>query len=366
MFKKLFFCCALLSTVTLICINISALSVSAEHAVLVEANSGDIIYSKSANVRAPMASTTKIMTAILAIENATLDELVKIPIEAVGIEGSSVYLQKGEVFTVSDLLYAVLLQSANDASVALAIHVGGNVESFVEMMNSKACQLGLTDTHFTNPHGLDDPEHYTTANELAIIARYAMQNSMFREFVSTKSITISTENCTRTLANHNKLLRMYDGTIGIKTGFTRKSGRCLVSCAQQNGVMLIAVTLNAPSDWHDHKIMLDYGFNEYSSVLLAEAGDYKLLLDCVNGEQREVICSNLDSLSVSLKKEQKKNIRAVLEAKRFLFAPVKQGEIIGQIVYYIDDKKIASLDLYTVEEVSSIKYKKSIFERIFG
>ena len=364
--KKLFFCCAFLSMIFVFCINISALSVSAEHAVLIEAQSADIIYSKSENSCAPMASTTKIMTAIITIENAQLDEIVTIPPEAIGVEGSSIYLKYDEKLTVRDLLYSVLLQSANDASVALAIHTAGSIEAFANLMNEKAHELGLINTHFTNPHGLDDNEHYTTAYELAIIARYAMQNPIFKEIVSTQKAIIPSNDGSRVLVNHNKLLRMYDGIIGVKTGFTRKSGRCLVSCAEREGVMLIAVSLNAPNDWHDHRKMLDYGFNEYESIILAKPGDYKIALDCINGQKSDVLCSNLYSLSIALKKGEASKLCAVLEAKRFLFAPIDKNVPIGQIVYYIDNKRVASLDLFTIESVTNIKYKKSIFERIFG
>ncbi len=367
MLKKLFFCCAFFAIIGIMCVSISALSVSAEHAVLIEAQSGDVIYSKCENTRAPMASTTKIMTAIIVIENAELDEIVKIPLEAVGVEGSSIYLKEGEELSVRELLYALLLSSANDASVALAIHTSGDVDTFADMMNEKARELGLINTHFTNPHGLDNEEHYTTAYELAMIARYAMQNPIFREIVSTtKEIIPSSENSVRVLINHNKLLNRYEGTIGIKTGFTRKSGRCLVSCAERDGAILIAVTLNAPTDWHDHKQMLDLGFGEYESITLANVGDYTIALNCINGQSDEVLCSNLSSLSITLKRGQAENINAVLETKRFLFAPVNQGDSVGQISYYLDDEKIASVELYTIESVKNINYKKSIFERIFG
>ncbi len=365
MLKKLLFCISLLFSLAFLCMQACALEVSAKNAVLIEYESGDIIFSKNSSCRAPMASTTKIMTAIVAIENGDLDKRIKIPSEAIGVEGSSIYLQDGEELTLRELLYALLLESANDASVAIAIEIAGSVEKFAEMMNDKARELGLEDTNFTNPHGLDDESHYTTAYDLAKIARYAMQNPCFCEIVSTKKEIIPSLDGQRVLINHNKLLKSFEGAIGIKTGFTKKSGRCLVSCAERDGVRLIAVTLNAPSDWNDHAIMLGHGFNEYEHLSLADVGDYVLSLHCVNGRKDEIICGNLSALGITLKKGLSEQISARFECERFLFAPIKQGTRVGRIVYSINGDEIASLDICALERVLPIQNKKSIFERIF-
>ena len=307
------------------------------------------------------------MTALVTLENAKLDRLVVIDEKYTGIEGSSVYLKAGEVLTIRDLLYALMLESANDAATALAYEVGGSIEEFAELMNKKANEIGAYSTHFTNPHGLDDSEHYTTAYDLAKIASYAMKNPVFEEIVSTKATKILDDTeYSRLLVNHNKLLRQYDGAIGIKTGFTKKSGRCLVSCAELNGVRLICVTLNAPSDWNDHKRLLDYGFEQYESINLANAHDYNISLSVINGKKSSVLCSNRDELSITLKKGLKDDIYAVFEAEHFLYAPISRGEQIGRIVYYIKNEEIASLPIYALDSVDSIKYKKSIFERIFS
>lgn len=344
-----------------------AQGVSARHAMLIESDSGDIVYEKDAYVAAPMASTTKIMTALLAIESGKLDSTVTIPKEAVGIEGSSVYLKEGERLTLYQLVQALLLESANDAATAIAIYVGGSYDNFIEMMNVKARQLGLESTHFTNPHGLDDKEHYTTAYDLARLALYAMENPKFEEIASTKSAVIPLDkDGSRVLVNHNKLLKMYDGTIGVKTGFTKRCGRCLVSCAERDGVRLICATLNAPNDWNDHKNLLDFGFSQYESIVLAEAGDYTLSLDCICGEKGTVLCSNYDGLKVTLKKGYKDNIRAVTEYDRLLCAPIKQGDKVGRIVFYCGDEIIGECKLYAIESIKSIKYRKSILERIFN
>lgn len=367
MLKKLIFYCAIFATILLFSIYVSALDISAKSGIVIESQSGEVVYSKNDDLPLPMASTTKIMTAIVVIENSNLDEVVEITSRSVGIEGSSIYLKEGEKLSVKELLSAVLLESANDAATALAIHISDSVENFAILMNEKARQIGAINSHFTNPHGLDDEEHYTTAYDLAKIARYAMKLPVFRDIVSSVKQTIpSHDSGVRVLVNHNKLLKSYEGAIGIKTGFTKKSGRCLVSCAEREGVELIAVTLNAPNDWQDHKKMLDYGFSKYESISLAEAGDYAISLDCINGRKNSVLCTNFSPLFITLKKGESENIRAVLEAERFLFAPVKQGERVGKIVFFLDDKEIASLDIYALETVKTIKYKKSFFERIFG
>ena len=247
-----------------------ALSLSAKSATLIEASSGEIIYEKNSSVPLGMASTTKIMTALVALESGLeLEKIYKIPKEAVGIEGSSIYLKEGEELSLSDLLYALMLESANDAAVALAIITYGSIDAFVEKMNEKAASLSLNNTHFENPHGLDSELHYSSASDMAALARYALKNELFAKIVSTKSHKISGENCLpRTLVNHNKLLKIYEGASGVKTGFTRKTGRCLVSSCTRDGVSLIAVTLNAPNDWQDHKQLFDYGFSLYEAVNL--------------------------------------------------------------------------------------------------
>ena len=352
--------------VLLFCFVCSATDVSARSAYALEYESGDCIYEKNSDLKMGMASTTKIMTGILVIENLPLDKEIKISSEAVGIEGSSIYLKDGETLSVEELLYALLLESANDAAVALAIAISGSVDSFVDMMNDKAQALGLENTHFTNPHGLDNEEHYTTAKDLAVLAKYAMSNSVFCEVVSTyKKVIPLGEDGSRVLINHNKLLRTYKGALGVKTGFTKKCGRCLVSCAEIDGVKIIAVTLNAPNDWNDHAKMLDLGFSTYENIKLADAGDYTISLDVVNGEKSSLLCSNLEGLSVTLKRDDI-NITASLEANRMVSAPIKQGDLVGKIVFKNNDVEIASLDLYAIESVKGIKYKKSIFERIFG
>lgn len=240
-----------------------SLSLSAKSAALYDSSSKSFLYTKNADVRLPMASTTKIMTALVAIESCPIDKDVLISDKAIGIEGSSLYLKKGEIMPMCDLLLGLMLRSANDAAAAIAYEISGSIEAFCDKMNEKAKELGLTDTHFTNPHGLDDEEHYTTARELALIAAAALENDTFREIVSSKKSTVTnSDGEVRLLINHNKLLNMYDGAIGVKTGYTKRSGRSLVGAAERDGNSLISVTINAPDDWNDHKILLDYGFKK--------------------------------------------------------------------------------------------------------
>lgn len=340
-------------------------SVSARSAILIDADSGATLCSKDPDKRMPMASTTKIMTALVAIENGEPEKKVNVSPLAVGVEGSSVYLYEGEHLTVEDLLYATLLESANDAATAIAVEIGGSVEDFADMMNQKAAELGLKDTHFTNPHGLDDPEHYTTARELAIIAAAAMKNDKFREIVSThkKTIPLNGTEGVRLLINHNKLLKSYDGAIGVKTGYTKKSGRCLVSAAERDGLNLICVTLSAPDDWRDHKALLDYGFSAYESRLLAADGELAHILPVVGSDKEYVTLTNLGEIRATLPRSAPM-AECRIETTRFEYAPISEGEVLGRVIYTVGGKTIASAPLYASYSAESVKYKISLWERI--
>ena len=341
---------------------------SAKSAVLIEASTGRIIYSKNANQPLPMASTTKIMTALVAIEKMSVDTLVTIPREAVGIEGSSIYLYEGEVLSLAHLIYALMLESANDAAVAIAYAVAGGVDEFSDLMNKKAASLGLVNTHFKNPHGLDEEGHFTTAYELAKITSVALEDDFIREVVSTKkkNIPMRDGEGVRVLINHNKMLRSYEGAIGVKTGFTKKSGRSLVSAAERDGLRLIAVTIGAPDDWRDHTLMLDYGFACYESVTLCTDGSFEAPLWMIGGEAEYAIIRNSGSLSCVLPKSCG-DVKLTVELPRFEFAPVSQGDTVGRLVYYLDTdgKKmvIGSVPLVVAYSVESNVPKPSLWER---
>ncbi len=345
-------------------------TVSAKAAFLCRGDNQDAIYCKNADLPLPMASTTKIMTALVAIQSADPELLIETDPRAVGTEGSSIYLFEKETLTLRQLLYALLLESANDAAVAIACGIAGSVEAFADRMNETARSLGLSSTHFTNPHGLDDTDHFTTARELAIIASAAMKEPLFREIVSTKRATIphAESGGVRVLGNHNKLLSLYDGCIGVKTGFTKKSGRCLVSAAERNGVILIAVTLDAPNDWNDHTAMLDYGFSLFTSVSLCTPASVTYPLSVVGGTGDSVLLTNRESLFVTLPREHG-GITQTIEAPRFTYAEVYENDILGQAVFWCDTdgdgclEMIAQIPLYAEASISKAK-KPTLLERI--
>lgn len=358
-----------LLTVVSLCFMLSAevfaeLGLSAASAVLIDASSGRIIYEKDANSRRPMASTTKIMTALVALESGNTDRTVTVPAEACGVEGSSIYLAAGDKVTLKDLIWAVMLESANDAATAVAIEVGGSVEGFADMMNSRAAELGLSGTHFTNPHGLDDEEHYTTASDLAKLAATALENEQFREIASTYRHTITVGEKSRYLLNHNKMLKLYEGSIGVKTGYTKHCGRCLVSSAERDGVRLVAVTLNAPDDWRDHAAMLDYGFSTLESRLILAPGESTFILPCIGGEKNEIRIKNRDAFTVCLPKESEVN--ATVELPKYFWAEVNEGDEVGRIIFNCDGQYLGEVALYADETVARVRYKQSIFDKVFG
>ncbi len=335
---------------------------SAASAALLETSSGKFLYTKDAHTRRPMASTTKIMTALIAIESGDLDSLVTVGREAVGVEGSSLYLKCGETLSLRELLYGLMLQSANDAATAIALHVSGSIPAFAELMNRRAADLGLTDTHFTNPHGLHEDGHYTTAHDLAIIAAAAMENEAFFEIVSTKSHTLpATEHAdARVLVNHNKLLSRCENAIGIKTGFTKRSGRCLVGAAEKDGIRLISVTLNAPNDWNDHSALFSYGFSVTECRTLAEVGALRFSLPVVNGDSERLLCVNSEAVTAILPRSAPDPTVSV-HLPHFAAAPIRQGEVLGRVDYLLDGKVIASASLVAAAEISELLYNKGLF-----
>ena len=329
-------------------------SLSAQAALLLDAHTGRVLYAHNADTRLPMASTTKIMTALVVAECLPVNQAVCVDARAVGIEGSSIYLYAGEWLTVEQLLYALLLESANDAAVALALALDDSVEAFAARMNRKAAAMGLENTSFTNPHGLDNEAHYTTASDLARIAAAALENPTIRRIVSTKKMTIPLCNMTkpqqvvgsvaqqdttpvgtRVLLNHNKMLRYYDGAIGVKTGYTKKSGRCLVSAAERDGLTLIAVTLNAPDDWNDHTALLDYGFSAYCRVTLCERGGYRTLVPVSGGTEQYVLVASATSCAVTLPRSHAA-IRCTVQLPHLTLAPVLSGSDMGKLIFYCD------------------------------
>ena len=338
------------------------LNLSARAATLYVPEIDKFIYSNNSDQRLPMASTTKIMTALIALEECEGDEVIVIDDESVGIEGSSAYLRAGDELTMEELTYALLLQSANDAAVAIARHIGGSIEAFADIMNERAQDLGLSDTHFENPHGLDSSEHYTTAHDLAKIAAVALENPKFKEIASTYKKSFVTEERSRTYVNHNKLLNMYDGCVGVKTGFTKKSGRCLVGAAERDGLTLISVTLDAPSDWADHKNMLDYGYERLEKISFAEPSEYEYEIPVIDGVSDSVLVKNEEPASL-IREKGESDFESHVKLSRFVVAPVREGDILGEVIFTIDGKECARVNLLAAENVRK-KESKNLWERI--
>ncbi|MBQ8383007.1 MAG: D-alanyl-D-alanine carboxypeptidase [Clostridia bacterium] len=345
----------------------SLLSVSARSAVLMD-QYGQVLYAKNADERLPMASTTKIMTALVtleAMEAGEVPESVKIPAEAVGVEGSSIYLVKGEEMRLTTLLYALMLESANDAAVAIAVAVDGSVEKFAGRMNRKAVELGLDDTRFENPHGLDHETHYTTARDLAMLTVVALENETFAEIVSTVrySAPVNAEgDSVRLFVNHNRLLREYEGCIGVKTGYTKRCGRCLVSAARRDGITLVAVTLNDPNDWRDHRAMLDYGFSICAPVTAIVAGDLRYTVPVVGGTSASVICDGSDGVTLTLPDGCTPEVR--VELPRFLWGEVRAGDLVGRAVVTVNGREAAFVPICAGSDVTAAVYPKSIWQKI--
>ena len=341
----------------------AAPSVSAKSAVVIDADTGRILYEQDAHTRRGMASTTKIMTAIIALEHASSDMLVTVDPRACGVEGSSVYLYAGERITMEALLYALMLQSANDAAEAIAYAVAGSIDGFAALMNRKADELGLTATHFENPHGLDGETHYTTAYELGIIAAYAMKNDLFAKIVSTvkKTIPLHDGEISRLLINHNRLLREYDDICGIKTGYTKKCGRTLVSAAERDGVRLICVTLDDGNDWADHRALLDYGFSLYGEISLM--GKICCEVPVCGGTASSVRVSTKESPTAMLPQGHGE-IVSVVEMPRFLYAGVCEGDVIGRVVFYVDGARVGEAFLYAESSVPIVR-KENFIRKIF-
>lgn len=318
---------------------VKASAISAKCAILIDAQTGRVLYEKKAEEKSLIASTTKIMTALVICEQTNVLDRVKIPKEAMGIEGSSMYLKEGEVLTVQELLYGLMLQSGNDAAVALAIYCGGTVEGFTELMNDKAHRLGMTQSHFANPNGLDSPGNYSTARDMAILTAYAMQNPIFAQTVSTKTITIG-ERCLR---NHNKLLWQLEGANGVKTGYTNAAGRILISSVTRMGRQLIAVTFNAPDDWQDHKTLIEDGFSRFTVQQLVRQGQTLGQLELAGGQEASVDLIAAEDFSYSL--AQGERVTISLPEAGFAYAPVAEGQEAGFAHILVDGTAVAKVPL---------------------
>ncbi len=335
---------------------------SAKAAVLFEPSSGRFLYTENEDERLPMASTTKIMTALIAAERLKPEELITVPREAVGTEGSSAYFSEGEQMTAKGALYALLLRSANDAAVTLAHHISGSVEDFALLMNERALELGLQDTNFKNPHGLHDKEHYTTAKELAKITAAALENPLIKEIAATRKAKITTSLGDKIFVNHNKLLVLYQDSVGVKTGFTKNAGRCLVGAAERDGVLLISVTLNAPTDWRDHERLLDLGFSLSENRTLAREGDFSYTIPLIGAEEENVKVSLKEDVRTVLLRSDGE-LKADVNLPRYIVAPKKGGECVGKVVFTLDGVTFAEGELCLESNVNKAP-KKGLIQKI--
>ena len=350
---------AILVAAVLFLCPVSALS--AQKAIVLDAATGRVLYEKNADDRSLIASTTKIMTALIVCQRCNVLDRVKIPAEAAGIEGSSMYLREGEVLTVQELLYGLMLRSGNDAAAALAIWCGGTVEGFAGLMNDKARELGLKDTHFVNPHGLDAPDHHSTARDLAVLAAYAMADPIFARTVGAKSVTVGE----RVLTNHNKLLWQLSGCEGIKTGYTKAAGRILVSSASRDGRRLICVTINAPDDWNDHKTLLENGFSRYEVRQIVEAGEVLGYRHILGGDGTSVPLIAAEEFSYALAEGEEPEV--VLSPQSFSYAPVRRGGEEGCAYAVLDGAVIGEIPLVWGSSMEMKQEKeRTLISRLFG
>ena len=347
------------------CLNlftVSAYNISAKAAVVINGYTGEILYAQNCEERLSMASTTKIMTALLLCElGGDLSKKIVTTREMVTVEGSSMGLQVGDTVSYRDLLYGMLLASGNDAANTAAIAISGSINEFVKLMNERAMKIGLKNTNFVTPSGLDAPEHYTTAYELALITKEALNNKEFASAASSQTARLCYGNppYNRTLTNHNKLLKMYDDIIGVKTGFTKKSGRCLVSASKKDGKFVIAVTLSDSNDWQDHRTLLDLGLSLVESKTFSPKQN-KLSLNISNGEQINV---DIPSATISVTENSVVNYKLFLPS--ILYAPIHRGDKIGNITYYCNDVLLCELPIISDDEVGYNDGKLNILFQIF-
>ena len=321
---------------------------SAKSAYLMETTTGRILYEKNSEQKLPMASTTKIVTAITVLDNCeNLDEVVNIKSNSVGIEGTSIYLREGE------LLYGLMLRSGNDASVALANHIGGSVENFCSMMNKLATDLGLENSNFVNPHGLDTEGHYTTAHDLAVITAYALRNEEFAKIVSTKNIVIGQGESRRSLANKNRLLGNLDGCIGVKTGFTNDAGRCLVSACDRDGLKLVCVVFNCGPMFEESSEMFELVYKNYKMLEIIPSYNTYDNINVENGTKNFVTTYSRAGFIIPVNKNEEANINVIIDIKPSIEAPVEKDTEVGKVEVYLGKHLLFSEKIYTMDKVSS-------------
>ncbi len=337
--------------------------ITAKSAIVMDAATGKVLYAKDAEAKRYPASTTKMMTLIVALENGNLDDVIEASEKASKTEGSSLWLEHGEKLTLRDLLYGVMLVSGNDATVAVAEHIAGSVDAYAKLMTKKAHEIGAVHTSFTNSSGLPDPNHYSTAHDLAMIAAYGYKNPLFEEFVSTKSKIIpwAMNDFGRELFNENRMLWLYEGGNGVKTGYTDAAGRCLVSGAKREGVQLVAVVLDSEFMWNDSIALLDYSFKQIKAVKLynAESVVKNVLVD--SGVKSTVDIAVKEDVVIPMVEEDKQNFVTVVDIPERINAGFAKGDKLGTLRVMYHDKEVAATDLIATHSVE----KKSFFQAVY-
>ena len=324
--------------------------VSAQAAALMVLGSGELLYEKNAHTRRSMASTTKIMTALLALEAQTPQRELTVTDAMLRVEGTAMGLAAGDSVTLSGLAYGMLLSSGNDAANCVAFALGGDLPGFAAMMNRRAAQIGMKNSNFVTPSGLDAPEHYSTAYDMALLGCAALENVQFAKICASQSARVRFGNPPQlyTLYNHNRLLRSYAGSVGIKTGFTKKSGRCLVSAAERDGVTLVAVTLNAPNDWEDHRKLLDYGFARIQRIAPENALDGLRLPIAGSDKQSVPLESGIPPFWSAANPPAE--VQTEIRLRPFEYAPLPKGKIVGELRYFAKGKLLCAVPIVTAEE----------------
>lgn len=340
------------------------LDISAKSGILICADTGSVVWSKDPDRYMTMASTTKIMTAVLALEYilAHGDKEIEITPNMIQVEGTSMGLTSGDIINLSSLVTGMMLCSGNDAANAISIAVSGDTQKFVELMNEKARLLNMSNTKFCTPSGLDKDDHHSCARDMAILGAYAMENEEFSNIVCQKSAKIKFINPNKTISykNHNKLLRLYKYCTGIKTGFTKLSGRCLVSSAQKDGIKLICVTLNASNDWDDHMNLYNYGFE---NTILKNYSDenFRANLKIKNSDKEQISVGSVENFTVSLKSGEENLVTREVNLPDIYDSPVRKNQILGTVKYYLNNKIIGENKIIALEDCVEIKHKKSSF-----
>ena len=333
---------------------------SAKAAVLIEQKTGAVLYAQNETAPFPMASTTKVMTALMVLEYGRLDEVVTTSRNAFGVPGTSIYLSLGEKLTLEQMLYGLMLASGNDAAVAIAEHIGGSVDAFCRRMTERAAELGCRDTVFKTPHGLPNSIHHTTAYDLALIAREAMRYPLFRKIVSTQRATIPWEGraYNRILNNKNRLLSSYEGATGIKTGYTRAAGRCLVFGAERNGLEVVGVVLNCPNWFDEAAKVMDYGFANYRYVLMLKDGEQVRAVPVTGGEKKEVSVRVDGDLAAPVAGDQWPQME--FDLPDTLAAGVREGQVVGTARLLLNGRVLVERPLVAANEVSPRTFRSEI------